>query len=140
MAQESQDRTIVKDEKFIQTYKLKDSSQILCFSPVYPLEEKDYIVLTKIRSGWLFWIYGIFMCAGALFLSVAGKYIYSLISKQATDIKSWELIAIGVALIVALILKGISILCLDDRKKLLKKIDEHFKTSKKYIGFLNKNE
>lgn len=140
MAQESQDRTIVKDETFIQTYTLKDSSQILCLSLVYPLEEKDYIVLTKIRSSWLFWIYGTLMCAGALFLSVAGKYIYSLISKQATDIKSWELIALGIALIIVLILKGISIFCLDDRKKLLKKIDEHFKTSKKHIGFLNKNE
>lgn len=140
MAQESQDRTIVKDKTFIQTYKLKDSSQILCLSPVYPLEERDFIILTKTRSGLSFLIYGILMCAGALFLSVAGKYINSLISKQATDIKSWELIAIGVALIIVVILKVISIFYPDERNKLLKMIGEHFKTAKKHIGVLNKNE
>lgn len=140
MAQVSQDSTIVKDKTFTQTYKLKDSSQIICFSPVYPLEERDFIILTKIRSGWSILIYAILTCAGALFLTVAGKYINSLISKQATDIKSWELIAIGVALIIVLILKVISIFCQDERKKLLKIIGEHFKTDKKHIGVLNNNE
>lgn len=140
MTQESQDRAIVKDKTFLQPYKLKDSSQILCLSPVYPLEESDFIILTKTRSGWSFLMYGILMCAGALFLSVAGKYINSLISKQATDIKSWELIAIGVALVIVLILKVISIFCPDDRKKLLKKIGVHFKTVKKHVGVLIKDE
>jgi len=138
VAQESQDKTIVKDKSFNQTgFELTDYKKILSLSPVYPLEKSDHIILTKIRSVWSFWIHSILMCAITLFLIIAGKYVYSLILNQAPDIEKWELISIGIALIFALILKVISHRCPDEKKKLIKKIDEHFKTSKKQIGVIN---
>lgn len=141
MAQESQDKAIVKNESFKQNgIKLKESPKIYIVSESFPLDKSDYIILTKIRSVWSFWIHSILMCAITLFFIVAGKYMYILTSKQAPDIKNWELIAIGIALIFALILKAISHFCPDEKKKLIKKLNEHFETSKKQIGVLNNNE
>ena len=136
MVRKSIKRTIFKNETFEETVPLKDSSKVPFISnEPYLLEEKDYLILTKIKSGLSFWTYGILMCAGGLFLAVAGKYIDSLISNQPTDIKNWELITLVLTILIGFLLKLLSICCPDDRKKLLKKIAEHFKTAKKFKGF-----
>lgn len=135
MVQKSTKRTIFKNETFEETVPLKDSSQVLISQEPYWLEEKDYVILTKIKSGLSFWAYGILICSFGLFLVVAGRYIDSLISKQPTDIKNWELITLGLTFLIGLLLKLLSIWCPDDRKKLLKKIGEHFKTAKKFRSF-----
>ena len=141
MAKEAQDKDTVKDESFDQTgFKLKDYSHIFCVSIAYPLDAADFTILTKVKSAWSFSINGVLMCAGALALNVAAKYINSLITKQTPDIKNWELIAIGIGVIIPLFLKWISNRWPDEKKRLIKKIDNHFKTSKKHIGVLNKNE
>jgi len=140
MAQESQDKTIIKGKRFIQTYRPEDPSQIICLSPLYLLDEKDYMILTKIKNSLSFWAYGIAMLGVGLLIPVISKYIHSLISDQASDIKSWEFIAVVIAFVSAIILKVVSCFYPDERKKLKKKIDKHFETSERKIGLLNSNE
>ena len=134
-------KKVVKDESFNNTIQLRDDTQkILISKEPYLLDETEYVILTKTRSNLSFWAYGIFMCAGGLFLNVAGKYFDSLLSNQAADIKNWELWVIVIALVTGIILKGISILFPGDRKKILKDIDQHFKTAQKYKGELRRDE
>lgn len=140
MAKESQKGTIFKDKTFKKTFLEEPSKILLIAREPYPLEETHYIILTKVRSSLSFWAHGILIIAGGLFLSVASKFIDSLISKQVTDIKNWELIALGLVLLIGLFLKGLSICRPDEKKKLLKKIGEHFKIAKKIKGVFINNE
>jgi len=140
MPQESKKGTIFKDKTFKKTFQEEPSKILLIAQEPYPLEETHYIILTKVKSSLSFWAHGILIIAGGLFLSVASRFIDSLISNQDADIKNWELIALGLALLIGLFLKGLSICRPDEKKKLLKRIGEHFKTAKKHIGVLNKNE
>lgn len=134
-------KKVVKDESFNNTIQLIDDTQkIFIFKEPYLLDETDYVILTKTRNNLSFLADGIFMCTGGLFLNVAGKYIDSLLSNQVANIKNWELWAIVIALVTGIILKSISIIFPGDRKKILKDINQHFKTAQKYKGELRRDE
>lgn len=136
MDQNTASMTIIRDQKFGQTFNLGDPTQVYTFQQPYLLDEKDYIIFAKTRSPLA--IYSHSILAGATFLGfgVLAKYFYSIYSKQPSKIEEWELISLLIAFIISGLLLGIGALLPNDKKKLLKKIKKYFKENERMVGAL----
>jgi len=128
--------TIIRGQKFAKTFNLGDPTQVYTFQQPYLLDEKDYIILTKTRNLLAAYAHSILAGATLLGFGVLAKYFYSIYSRQPSKIEEWELIVLLIAFIISGLLLGIGALLPNDRKKLLRNIQKHFKENERMVGAL----
>ena len=111
------------------------TSDILLLKPTYLLDETSFNKLVKGSTGCKDWAQKVlFMSIGWVF-KIASALIVFLIAYHASktnekielEIKSWEIVSVGLALLVCLILYVVGYFMKNERDKLIDSIDSHFK-------------
>ena len=99
----------------------------------YRLQEIDYYKLTKTANKLETAAFALFTAAGFALIVGLSKLIALYVGgvlDVASNVKSWEFIAPGIAIPIGGALYWLGKLLPNDRRDLIKKIDDHFKANK----------
>ncbi len=111
------------------------TEQILILHRVFPLDENNFNKLIKNSAGYKDWAQNIFLMSVGWAFKLASALIAFLIAYHAAeanekvpiDIESWEVISVGLALFICLVLYILGRYIKNDRDKLIATIETHFK-------------
>jgi hypothetical protein len=120
---------VVEGERFQETLNLKVSRTepaIASLQEDFGLCEADFLRLKNGDPKPLLWASAVFWAAVGLGLAVLGKYLDKLLTNPATKIENWEIYGTAVAFLVAALLYLIGQLLPNERKKVMKDIENHF--------------
>ena len=96
----------------------------------YPLTGRDYEHLKNGKPITFNWANSILLTSVGIALTILGKYI-SQKTDQSVVIYKGEWIALGVGILISVALYLVGLLIPNDRKRLMKKLKEHFDNSPK---------
>jgi hypothetical protein len=104
----------------------------------YPLEESDYLKLTKVTSFVPIWAHTFFTGTAVFVLTVLAKWIDNQYFGGKNNISNTEFITLLILAILAIAFEILHYCVPSDKKKTIKKIDHHFQENKpKAAGFDN---
>jgi hypothetical protein len=111
------------------------TNEILILQPAYPLDENNFNKLKNGSSGCKDWAQKVlFMSIGWAFKIVSALIVFLIAysasktnDKIVLEIKLWEIVSVGLALFVCLILYIIGHFVKNEKDKLIESIDSHFK-------------
>lgn len=111
------------------------TKEIMVLQRVYPLDENNFNKLIKGPSGYKDWAQKVlFMSIGWAFKIISALIVFIIAYTTATsndtvilEIKAWEIVSVGLALLVCLILYIIGHYFKNDKDKLIGIIELHFK-------------
>ena len=130
----------IKEQTFDQVgFTESDSFGIYPSRKAFELSYDDYLILTKTKSRLSDWSNNLFICGVTLLIFVLAKYLANIVFIQSVQIYNWEIIATGIAIGCAILLKGANCIWPDEKKRLLKNMNNHFRTTPKH-RFIKKNE
>ena len=105
----------------------------------YPLTGRDYEHLKNGKPITYNWANSILLTSIGIGLTLLGKYIYQQ-TNPAIIIYEGERIALGIGVAAAIILYLIGLCLPNDRKKIMKKLKDHFDTSPKKRQLLQEDD
>lgn len=111
------------------------TNEILILQPAFPLDENTFNKLKNGASGCKDWAQKVlFMSIGWAFKIISALIVFLIAYKTTQsdekivlDIKLWEIVSVGLALLVCLILYIIGHFVKNEKDKLVASIDSHFK-------------
>ena len=106
----------------------------------YDLTRFEYSFLTRNFTG-DFWCNIVAGATGGILITVIAKAVTALLDKKSPELETWEIVAIGIGVIVYVCFKFF-LKSEDDKKKseLVEVIDKHFQTSKPRRVHLTRQE
>ena len=104
----------------------------------YPLEESDYLKLTKVTSFVPIWAHTFFTGTAVFVLTVLAKWVDSKYFAGKNNISNTEWITLVILGVLAIIFEILNYFLPSDKKKTIEKIGKHFQEHKpKAAGFDN---
>jgi hypothetical protein len=111
------------------------TEQILILHRVFPLDENNFNKLIKNSTGYKDWALNIFLMSVGWAFKLVSALIAFLVAYHATeanekvpiDIEPWEVISVGLALFICVVLYILGRYIKSDRDKLIASIESHFK-------------
>jgi hypothetical protein len=104
----------------------------------YPLEESDYLKLTKVTSFVPIWAHTFFTGTAVFVLTILAKWIDSRYFGGKSNISNTDIIALIILGILAIAFEILHYCLPSAKKETIKKIDQYFKENKpKAAGFDN---
>jgi len=140
MNQDEHTIKIYQDLTYSKPVKINDISGIYSLSKNFSLDKRDFIVLTKSTNRFSGASYTFLLISISFALKVFSKFVSPYFSNQYPVIESWEWILSIFALILAILLFGIGVFLLNDKKRLIKKIKKYFQQNPSFLGQFKKDE
>jgi len=119
-------KTIIVDSENI------DDSKVKLLLPCYALPEHEFKQLSSFGGGFSEWARRLFLASlWALVILLAKCIDYLINPEEATfAFKNYEFYAFGIAITICIVFWILSAIVKSDRTKLIKKVENHFKSNK----------
>jgi hypothetical protein len=97
--------------------------------PVFPLHDGDFLRLTKVRSFTSIWAHSFFAGTGVWGVTLLAKFVDHKYFNGSGAVTHLEWVTLSILVILVVFFEALHLMLPSEKKKILKKIRAHFKTS-----------
>jgi hypothetical protein len=123
---------IVEGRRFTQTFSMNTDTTEPAISSLqadFGLCEVDFLHLKNGQPKTVIWAYSVLLTGVGLGISIMGKYVDRILNGTTTPIPKWEIYGSIAAIVIAALLCLLGLILPNEKKKVMKDIETHFKNS-----------